>query len=91
MALVSGCALVLAGCGIRSTSSSSSPPPRPPNISTITEAAQSAIRFLEDRVNHDPDDIIAYNKLAGYYLQRLRETGRLDYLDLASRAAKASL
>ncbi|HXG65061.1 MAG TPA: tetratricopeptide repeat protein, partial [Blastocatellia bacterium] len=39
----------------------------------------------------DPEDFIFYNKLAGYYLQFLRETGNLNYLDLASRAARASL
>jgi tetratricopeptide (TPR) repeat protein len=49
------------------------------------------IRFLEERVKRDPDDFIAYNKLASEYLQRLRETGDITYLELASRAAKASL
>jgi tetratricopeptide (TPR) repeat protein len=52
---------------------------------------ESAIRFLEDRVKKDADDFIAYNKLAGYYLQRVRETGDLKYLELASRAATSSL
>jgi tetratricopeptide (TPR) repeat protein len=52
---------------------------------------ESAIRFLEDRVSRDPDDFIAFNKLAGYYLQRQRETGGLNYLELATRAARASL
>jgi tetratricopeptide (TPR) repeat protein len=52
---------------------------------------ESAIRFLEDRVKKDKEDFIAYNKLAGYYLQRVRETGDLNYLELASRAAKSSL
>jgi len=42
-------------------------------------------------VNRDHDDFIAYNKLAGYYLQRQRETGSLNYLDLALRASRASL
>jgi tetratricopeptide (TPR) repeat protein len=39
----------------------------------------------------DPEDHIAYNKLGAYYLQRLRETGSLTYLELASKAANASL
>ena len=55
------------------------------------KAADRAMRFLEDRVRRDPEDFVAHNKLAGYYLQRLRETGSLDYLDLVSRAARASL
>jgi len=55
------------------------------------EAVEKAIRFLEDRVSRDHDDFIAYNKLAGYYLQRQRDTGSLSFLELASRAARASL
>ena len=54
-------------------------------------AHEAAIRFLEDRVKRDPDDFGAYNRLAGYYHHRLRETGDLSYLDLAARAARASL
>jgi tetratricopeptide (TPR) repeat protein len=42
-------------------------------------------------VRKDPDDFIAQNKLAGYYLQRLRETGNTDYLALGRRTATASL
>lgn len=54
-------------------------------------ATVSPIRFLEVRVKQDPDDFVAYNKLAAYYLQLSRETGNLAYLDLTSRAARASL
>lgn len=53
--------------------------------------ADYAIRFLENRVQRDPEDFIAHNKLAGYYLQLVRETSDLTYLKLASRAARASL
>ncbi|MFY9554747.1 MAG: tetratricopeptide repeat protein [Blastocatellia bacterium] len=82
--------LALTSCG---SGSSSLPPPIPPAapLASNYDSTESAIRFLEDRLKRDPDDIIAYNKLAGYYLQRLRETGSLNYLDLASRAAHASL
>ena len=55
------------------------------------KAENDTIRFLEDRIRKDPDDFIAYNKLASEYLQRLRETGNITYLDLASRAANTSL
>ncbi len=55
------------------------------------EASEGAIRFLEARVKNDPDDFTAYNKLQGYYLLRLRETGNVTWLDLATRAAQASL
>jgi tetratricopeptide (TPR) repeat protein len=56
-----------------------------------SDSTEAAIRFLEDRVRHDPDDFIAYNRLAAYYFERHRETGALNYLELASRAARASL
>jgi len=42
----------------------------------------TAVRFLEDRVKSDPDDLVALNKLAGYYLQLYRETYNSKYLDL---------
>jgi tetratricopeptide (TPR) repeat protein len=55
------------------------------------DGSEQAIRFLEDRVKRDPDDFIALNKLTGYYLSRLRETGNSAWLDLAARAARNSL
>ncbi len=55
------------------------------------ELESGTIRFLEDRVRQDPLDFIALNKLSGYYLRRLRETGDIKYLELAERAARASL
>jgi tetratricopeptide (TPR) repeat protein len=54
-------------------------------------AAEETVRFLESKVRRDPEDFIALNKLAGYYLQHVRETGDVTYLNLASRAAQASL
>jgi len=51
----------------------------------------AAIRFLERRVKDDPDDFMALNQLAARYLQRVRETGAVNFLDLATRAARASL
>jgi len=55
------------------------------------EATEGSIRFLEARVKNDPDDFIALNKLAGYYLQRQREVGDVKYLELAASAARSSL
>jgi len=66
-------------------------PPTAAPLSVDNNAIASPIRFLEDRVQRDPDDFVAYNKLAAYYLQFLRETGNIVYLDLAYRAAHASL
>jgi tetratricopeptide (TPR) repeat protein len=89
-------ALLLTACGAAPTSSA--PPPQPPPplpaaalLPADSETTEGAIRFLEDRVKRDPADFIAQNKLAGYYLKKLRETGRTTYIGLASRAAKASL
>ena len=87
--------LNVSGCKIRNTRSA-------PLVKTHVAFSQSivssqlavekeTIRFLEDRVKKDPEDFIAYNKLAEQYLQRLRETGDLTYLNLATKAAHASL
>jgi len=54
-------------------------------------ALEAMTRFLEDRVKRDPEDFAAHNKLAACYFQRARETGSSDYLELAARAARASL
>ncbi len=56
-----------------------------------TVGAEEMVRFLEDRIKHDPEDFVSYNALAGYYLQRLRETGDLQQFSLASRAVHTSL
>src|SRR5262249_726618 len=91
------CLSLLSGAGCGSGLSSA-----PSNSSSITvpaarlvpagaDGSEQAIRFLEDRVKRDPDDFIALNKLAGYYLLRLRETGNVTWLDLGARAARSSL
>lgn len=54
-------------------------------------ATEQAIRFLEERVRRDPEDFSAQNRLAGYYLQRLRETSNLGFLEMAAATARASL
>jgi tetratricopeptide (TPR) repeat protein len=86
-------ALMTSACGswLATSKSTSASTPAAVSLPADTEASESAIRFLEHRVKSDPDDFIAHNKLAGYYLQRLRETGNLSYLELATRAARASL
>ncbi len=62
-----------------------------PNDICRAPAADKAIRFLENRIKSDPEDFSAHNKLAGLYLQRLRETGDQALIDLAFRSARASL
>jgi tetratricopeptide (TPR) repeat protein len=56
-----------------------------------TDRVTTTMRSLEEKVRQHPDDFVAYTKLAGYYLQRQRETGSTEYLTLAGRAARASL
>jgi len=88
-------ALITSGCGgmySKSAPAAGAPelPPAAP-LAAETDAAEGAIRFLEDRVKKDPEDFIAYNKLNGYYLQRAQESGDVKYLELAEQAARASL
>ncbi len=62
-----------------------------PSSTLGADSTASIIRELEGRVKQNPDDFIAFNKLGGYYLQRLRETGNVKYLELATRATQGSL
>ncbi|MCM3902834.1 MAG: tetratricopeptide repeat protein [Pyrinomonadaceae bacterium] len=55
------------------------------------KSTMMAVRFLEDRVKDDPDDIVALNKLSGYYLQLNRETEEVKYLRLALSLGESSL
>ena len=59
--------------------------------SASASEADRVQRFLEDRVRQDPDDIVAQNRLAEIYLQRLRETGGSEWLRRAGEAARRSL
>lgn len=60
-------------------------------LSKGSQTSMVAVRFLEDRVKSDPDDVIALQKLANYYLQLHRETADVRYLELALRSARSSL
>lgn len=83
--------LALTACN-KSHATSASEPPLPITAQpSKTAVVNDTIRFLEDRIKRNPEDFIAYNKLATEYLKRMRETGDVTYLNLASRAAHASL
>lgn len=86
--LVLCCVVVFGGCGRQQKSVATSNAVSDPN-----EAASAAdlIPELETRVAQNPGDFVALNKLAGYYLQRQRETGEDKYIMLAGRAARSSL
>jgi tetratricopeptide (TPR) repeat protein len=83
--------VILSGCNRQPSSKGAELLPQPVAIASDAEATELTMRFLEERVKNDKDDFIALNKLAGYYLQQVRETGNLNYLELATRAAKNSL
>ena len=71
-----------ASCWI--TRNRSVPPASP--LPSDEAANRQTILFLEERTKADPEDFIAQNKLAGYYLQQVREIGDLTYLKLAAHA-----
>jgi len=56
-----------------------------------SRATDQAIRFFEARLRSDPENASAAARLAGYHLQRLRETGDIDSLVRALAAAQVSL
>src|SRR5712691_9190600 len=94
LALLGVITWTLTACGSSKARATHNPEPSlPPVMSLPSEAAaeQETIRFLEDKVRRDPEDFIAHNKLAGLYLQRVRETGDVSYLNLAAKAAHASV
>lgn len=78
--------------GVKSaeTISAVSIPPAAPLASDST-ANEEAMRFFENKIKNDPEDFSANNNLAGLYMQKLRETGNAQYLELAARAARVSL
>lgn len=85
-------AVLASGACARTAPSSSSATALPATaIAADDVAADGAIRFLEDKARRDPEDFIARNRLVGYYLQKVRNTGSVSYLELADRAARESL
>ena len=61
------------------------------DAASVDPETERVRRFLEDRVQRDPDDILAQNRLAEIDLQRLRETGDYEWLRRAGEAARRSL
>ena len=85
---------VAGACGIfqpvQTESVKISVPPAAPIVSDES-SNENEIRFFENKVKNDAEDFSANSKLAGLYLQKLRETGDVALLNLAFRAAHASL
>ena len=53
--------------------------------------ADQRIRFWQGQVTRDPEFWGSYNRLAGAYAQKARETGDIEYLGLADEALQQSL
>jgi tetratricopeptide (TPR) repeat protein len=51
----------------------------------------NAIQFFQWKVAQDPDDCFNYDRLGNAYIQKARETGDIDYFDLAAKALEKSL
>src|SRR5262249_15077944 len=49
------------------------------------------IRFFQGQLARDPDYYVNYNRLAGAYALKARETGDISYYDLAEKAIRKSL
>jgi tetratricopeptide (TPR) repeat protein len=69
---------------------STRPAPTAPAPSAV-RVRTSVIRFLEERVQKDPDDIVTLNRLAGEYLRRFRASGDDADIALSVKAAEQSL
>jgi tetratricopeptide (TPR) repeat protein len=80
----------LVGPSAAATAPATGPSTRPA-MSPAGDRSAAVIRFLEQRVGRDPDDITAQNRLAGEYLHRFRLTGDDQDLFRGLAAAERSL
>jgi tetratricopeptide (TPR) repeat protein len=91
LAALAAAQLTLGACSAPPGPAPEPPPPVPPAVAVPADSPDAIIRQLEAMAAKNPDDFVARNKLAGYYHQKLRETGNVDFLRLARRAADESL
>lgn len=89
--LANGCRTTSGPVANANAAPTPAPVPAAPMPANADANRMTAVRFLEKRIRENPDDFVAYNKLTGYYLQLQRETGNVQYLELAERAAQSSL
>lgn len=61
------------------------------NCFAAADPTDVTLRFLEQRVNSDPMDSVAQNRLSAACVLEMRKTGDLAFLDGAAKAARASL
>ena len=62
-----------------------------PSIAVEEKESAENVRFLLDRVKRDPEDFLIQNILASSMLQKVRETGSGDYLELSELVEPLSL
>jgi tetratricopeptide (TPR) repeat protein len=55
------------------------------------DPSDQRIRFYQAQLARDPDFWVSYNRLAGAYAQKARETGDITYFELAESALEHSL
>jgi tetratricopeptide (TPR) repeat protein len=55
------------------------------------EPADNAIKFYEWKISRDPADFFNYDRLGAAYIRKGRETGDVNYYDLAEKALNKSL
>ncbi|PYS01702.1 MAG: hypothetical protein DMG12_15075 [Acidobacteria bacterium] len=87
------CFWLMVGCTNRPSPTEASTLSVPPAVllPSTAHTDEQTLRFLQNKIKEDRDDFIAQNKLAGWHLQRVRETGDLASLEIAMKAARASL
>jgi tetratricopeptide (TPR) repeat protein len=59
-------------------------------VATLSETDQQ-IQTLQDRVKKSPDDYAGYDGLGATFLQKARETGDIDYYNLAEQTLNKAL
>jgi tetratricopeptide (TPR) repeat protein len=59
-------------------------------VDTLSETDKQ-IQTLQDQVKKSPDDFSGYDGLGAAFLQKARETGDIDYYDLAEQTLKKAL
>ena len=91
LTIVAAAVVSLCGCSSGDSKMIANTVAEPAALTPQSTRKNETLLFLEARVKSDPDDFIAYNKLVSEYLQQVRETGDIAYLDLALKSAKASL
>ena len=66
-------------------------PAIPPTPAVRLNQADQRIKFWQGQVARDPDFWGSYNRLAGAYAQKARETGDISYFELAEGSLQQSL